>query len=171
MFELYFRKKNLWFSRKIKKTENIDLWPWITFLAHMGSMGTFGILFLVVYPWSPQIFSCRNFCYLVNIFMSILTGLTKKEIVAWGLFPVGLPINIFKARLLFPILACPLSWLCEIINPVPWSRVTCLNKYAFYNGRFLASFKTPKLWPWKIVCGCLFNHTINFNPLVDTILH
>jgi len=23
----------------------------------MGSMGTFGILFLLVYPWSPQIFS------------------------------------------------------------------------------------------------------------------
>ena len=36
----------------------------------MGSMGTFGILFLLVYPWSLQIFSSVGIFYLKCLFLS-----------------------------------------------------------------------------------------------------
>lgn len=93
----YFMIK-LTYNRKILKTNFFYLWPWMTFLADVGSSGIFGILFIIVFPRSVQIYSSMriivnlllffdffdrsiNWCALMHIrFQFLLLSLQLKSI-------------------------------------------------------------------------------------------
>lgn len=50
-------RHHLTFTRKMRKIDILYIWPWIDFFAHVGSVGTIDISFIMVYLRPPPIFS------------------------------------------------------------------------------------------------------------------
>ena len=72
-----FKKKLTVFEKNKNKRKFSPLTLNNFFLARMGSMGTFGILFILVYPWSPQIFSSVGIFVILNVYFDrIITPVT-----------------------------------------------------------------------------------------------